>query len=278
MISTNDIKRRAKDRLMNCFAESAFISMLNIGLFFMTYLLVILSGRLTGAHTADSLFPIFSGCPPLFLISLSVIVLTSYLVSAPIYYGTKWFFWQAAAGNTMPASSVFAGYSSFEQFKLCIKLRVLSDMRRLPYILIFGTAAFVEGFLAQEILSVGSDTVTEIFIYTGLVLVAVGVIYMCFCAGLKCVPVGFLLADNPDGMVSEMVELSESLVKRNMMDIIKLYISFAGWFLSCLPAFPVIILMPYFNVSLAILLRDCIEKGKQTDSTEKAEKKEAAHV
>ena len=263
---------------MNCFAESAFISMLNIGLFFMTYLLVILAGRLTGAHTADSLFPIFSGCPPLFLISLSIIVLTSYLVSAPIYYGTKWFFWQAAAGNTMPASSVFAGYSSFEQFKLCIKLRVLSDMRRLPYILIFGTAAFVEGFLAQEILSVGSDTVTEIFIYTGLVLVAVGVIYMCFCAGLKCVPVGFLLADNPDGMVSEMVELSESLVKRNMMDIIKLYISFAGWFLSCLPAFPVIMLMPYFNVSLAILLRDCIEKGKQTDSTEKAEKRETAHV
>jgi len=110
------------------------------------------------------------------------------------------------------------------------------------------------------------------------VLVAVGVIYMCFCAGLKCVPVGFLLADNPDGMVSEMFELSESLVKRNMMDIIKLYISFAGWFLSCLPAFPVIILMPYFNVSMAILLRDCIEKGKQEDSTEKAEKKEAAHV
>ena len=162
--------------------------------------------------------------------------------------------------------------------KLCIKLRVLSDMRRLPYILIFGTAAFVEGVLAQEILSVGSDTVTEIFIYTGLVLVAVGVIYMCFCAGLKCVPVGFLLADNPDGVVSEMFVLSESLVKRNMMDIIKLYISFIGWFLSCLPAFPVIILMPYFNVSMAILLRDCIEKGKQEDSTEKAEKKEAAHV
>lgn len=260
---TREIKIMARELLRGCFAESAFISMLNIGLFLMTYLLIILAGRLTGAHTSESLFPVFSSCPPLFIIFVCVILLAAYILSAPIYYGSKWFFWQAAAGNTMPASSVFAGYSSPEQFKLCIKLRVLSDIRRLPYILIFSTAAVVEAVLAQRMLSRGAGSGTTFLIYAGLVVVSVGVVYMCFCAGLRCVPVGFLLADDPDAVVSNIFELSEQVVKRNAGRLMKLYISFIGWFLACLPAFPIMILIPYFNVSLAVLLRDCIEGSQE---------------
>lgn len=263
---TRDIKAKARELLRGCFAEVAFISMLNIGFFLMAYLLIIIAGRVTGAHTAESLFPVFSSCPPSFIIALCVILLAGYTLSAPVYYGSKWYFWQAAGGNTMPASSVFAGYSSFEQFKLCVKLRFLSDIRRLPYILIFSTAAVVEAVLARRMLLPGAGTGTAFLIYAGLVVVAVGVIYMCFCAGLRCVPVGFLLADDPDAVVSDIFELSEKVVKRNAGRIMKLYISFIGWFFACLPAFPVIILIPYFNVSLAVLLRDCIE-GTQKKET-----------
>ena len=265
---TREIKIRARELLRGCFAECAFISMLNIGLFLMIYLLIILAGRVTGAHTAETLFPVFSSCPALFIISVCVILLAAYILSAPIYYGSKWFFWQAAAGNTMPVSSVFAGYSSFEQFKLCVKLRFLSDIRRLPYILIFGTAAVVEAVLAQRMLSRGAGTGTTVLIYAGLAVMAVGVVYMCFCAGLRCVPVGFLLADDPDAVVSDIFELSEQVVKRNAGRIMKLYISFIGWFLACLPAFPVIILIPYFNVSLAVQLRDCIEGIQEKERAE----------
>ncbi|MGN1106364.1 MAG: hypothetical protein ACI4RH_06900 [Huintestinicola sp.] len=265
---TRDIKVRARELLRGCFAESAFISMLNIGLFLMVYLLIIIAGRVTGAHSSESLFPVFSFCPPLFIISVCVILVTAYIMSAPIYYGSKWFFWQAAAGNTMPVSSVFAGYSSFEQFKLCVKLRFLSDIRRLPYILIFGTAAVVAAVLARRMLLSGAGTGTTFLIYADLVVVAVGVVYMCFCAGLRCVPVGFLLADDPDAVVSDIFELSEQVVKRNAGRIMKLYISFIGWFLACLPAFPVIILIPYFNVSLAVLLRDCIEGTQKKETAE----------
>lgn len=256
---TRDIKARARELLRGCFAEVAFISVMNIGLSLAVYLLIIIAGRVTGAHTNESLFPIFSSCPLPFVIALCVILLTGYILSAPIYYGSKWYFWQAAGGNIMPVSSVFAGYSSFEQFKLCVKLRSLSDIRRLPYILIFGTAAVVEGILAKRMLSADADRSSAVFIYAGLIVVAVGVIYMCFCAGLKCVPVGYLLADDPDAVVSDIFELSEQVVKRNAGRLMKLYISFIGWFLACLPAFPVIILIPYFNVSMAVLLRDCIE-------------------
>ncbi|MGN0638854.1 MAG: DUF975 family protein [Huintestinicola sp.] len=266
-MKTREIKKRARELMRGCFAEAAFISMLNIGLFLMTYLLIILAGRVTGAHTSESLFPVFSSFPPLFLVSLCVILLTAYILSAPIYYGSKWFFWQAAAGNTMPASSVFAGYSSTEQFKLCVKLRVLSDIRRVPYILIFGTAAVVEAFLARRMLMQGANGSTAVLIYAGLAVVAAGVVYMCFCAGLKCVPVGFLLADDPDAVVSDIFELSEQVVKRNAGRLMKLYISFIGWFIACLPAFPVIILVPYFNVSLAVFLRDCIAKREDTGET-----------
>lgn len=264
---TREIKIRARELLRGCFAECAFISMLNIGFFLMTYLLIILAGRVTGAHTAETLFPVFSSCPPLFIISVCVILLTAYILSAPIYYGSKWFFWQAAAGNTMPASSVFAGYSSPEQFKLCVKLRVLSDIRRLPYILIFSTAAVVEAVLARRMLLQGAGTGTKFLIYAGLAVVAVGVIYMCFCAGLRCVPVGFLLADDPDAVVSDIFELSEQVVKTNAGRLMKLYISFIGWFLACLPAFPIMILIPYFNVSMAVFLRDCLENRENTGET-----------
>ena len=260
---TAQIKAEARERLMNCFAESAFISMLNIGVFLITYLLIIIVGRLTGAHTAETLLPVFSSCPPEFIISLCAILLTAYILSAPIYYGTKWFFWQAAGGNTMPASSVFAGYSSFEQFKLCVKLRVLSDIRRLPYILIFGTAAVVEGFLAARLLSDGSTRGERIFVYICLSVVAAGVVYMCFCAGLRCVPVGYLLAENPDSVVADIFTLSEKLVKKNAMGLMSLYASFIGWFLACLPAFPVIVLIPYFNAAMSVFLRKCLEENEE---------------
>ncbi|MDD6990302.1 MAG: DUF975 family protein [Oscillospiraceae bacterium] len=272
---TKEIKARARELLRGCFAESAFISMLNIGLFLLTYLLIIIAGRVTGAHTAETLFPVFSSCPPLFIISVCVILLTAYILSAPIYYGSKWFFWQAAAGNTMPASSVFAGYSSSEQFKLCVKLRVLSDIRRVPYILIFGTAAVVEAVLAQRMLSQDADKSSAAFIYAGLAVVGAGVVYMCFFAGLRCVPVGFLLADNPDAVVTDIFELSEQVVKKNAGRLMKLYISFIGWFLACLPAFPIMILIPYFNVSMAVFLRDCLE---ETEKREEAAVKEEATV
>lgn len=271
-MTTRDIKSKARERLRSCFAESAFISMLNIGLFLMTYLLVIIVGRVTGAHTAETLFPVFSSCPPFFIIPVSVILLTAYLLSAPIYYGSKWYFWQASAGNIMPASSVFAGYSSFEQFKLCVKLRLLSDIRRLPYILIFGTAAVVEAVLARRMLLSDASSSTAVLIYAGFAVVAVGVVYMGFCAGLKCVPVGYLLADDPDAVVADIFELSEKVVKRNAGAMIRLYISFIGWFIACLPAFPIIILLPYFNISLAIFLRSCLEEEDKTGN--KAEKEE----
>ena len=268
---TAQIKSEARERLMGCFAESAFISMLNIGAFLITHLLIIIAGRLTGAHTAETLLPVFSGCPIEFIISLCTILLFAYVLTAPIYYGTKWFFWQAAVGNTMPASSVFAGYSSFEQFKLCVKLRVLSDIRRLPYILIFGTAAVVEAVLAGRLLSDSSSTGERVFVYIGLAVVAVGVIYMCFCAGLKCVPVGYLLAENPDSVVADIFVLSENLVKKNALGLMSLYMSFIGWFLACLPAFPVIVLLPYFNVSMSIFLRNCLEEDEKAPQTAERE-------
>lgn len=272
IMKTNEIKTRARELLRSCFAESAFISILNIGIFLMTYLLIIIAGRVTGAHTAETLFPVFNSCPPSFIIALCVILAVSYFLSAPIYYGSKWFFWQAAAGNTMPASSVFAGYSSTEQFKLCIKLRFLSDIRRLPYILIFGTAAVVELILAKRILLQGASGSAAALIYAGLVIVAVGVVYMCFCAGLRCVPVGYLLADNPDAVVADIFELSEQVVKKNAGRLMKLYISFLGWFIACLPALPLIILIPYFNVSMAVFLRSCLEETEEQEGAAPKEK------
>ena len=269
MMNTREIKAKSRDLMRSCFAESAFISMLNIGVFLLTYLLIILAGRVSGAHTDQTLFPVFVSCPPAFIIAVCVILFWSYILTAPIYYGTKWFFWQAAGGNTMPASSVFAGYSSFEQFKLCVKLRVLSDIRRLPYILIFGTAAVVEVILAERLLSDGAGKGVKAFIYIGVVLVAVGVVYMCFCAGLRCVPVGYLLADDPDGVVADIFELSERLVNRNTWGLMSLYGSFIGWFLACLPAFPVIVLIPYFNVSMAVFLRNCLEELQEASESEK---------
>lgn len=273
-MTTKKIKSEAKRLLMTCFAESAFISMLNIGFFLITYLLIILAGRLTGAHTAETLFPVFSACPGSFVIALCAILAASYILSAPIYYGTRWFFWQAAMGNNMPASSVFAGYSSNEQFRLCVKLRVLSDMRRLPYILVFGTAVIVEGFLARRLLTGGGGAESACLIYGGFALATVGVVYICFCAGLKCIPVGFLLANDPDAVVSDIFELSEKLIKGNAARLMKLYASFIGWFLICLPAFPVIILLPYFNMSLAVFLKDCLARDME-QSTEDKDKKEA---
>ncbi len=172
----------------------------------------------------------------------------------------------------MPASSVFAGYSSAEQFILCVKLRVLSDIRRLPYILVFGTAALIEAVLAKRLLSEGAEGGVKLFIYIGFAVVAAGVVYMCFCAGLKCVPVGYLLAENPDSVVADIFELSEKLVKRNAWRLMGLYVSFFGWFLACLPAFPVIVLIPYFNVSMAVFLRSCLEENDKEVQSESKER------
>ena len=89
--------------------------------------------------------------------------------------------------------------------------------------------------------------------------------------GLKCVPVGYLLAENPDSVVADIFVLSENLVKKNALGLMSLYMSFIGWFLACLPAFPVIVLLPYFNVSMSIFLRNCLEEDEKAPQTAERE-------
>ncbi|MCI7498733.1 MAG: DUF975 family protein, partial [Oscillospiraceae bacterium] len=79
-------------------------------------------------------------------------------------------------------------------------------------------------------------------------------------------------ANDPDAVVSDIFELSEKIIKENAGRLMKLYVSFVGWFLICLPAFPVIILLPYFNMSLAVFLKDCLARDREQPAMDRDKK------
>lgn len=262
-----------------CWAESAFISLLQTGLLLLLYVMLILAGIFTGAHEGKTILPVFTSFPPAFIASAVLMAIGYYIFTAPLSIGIKWYFWHASENNAMPVSSVFAGYRNAECAARFIKLKFFTDMRRITPLTAAVIFIAVDISLTKKMLALYSGSgASGILIKSGGAAVCLGIIIMYLISGMRYIPVGYLLADNPDSSADSIIVLSRKLVARKYPEMFLLYVSFAGWYASCLLGFPLLVLIPYMYMTTAVFIQSCMEQQSIPNREIKETEKESLTV
>ncbi len=263
-----------------CWAETAFISLLQTGIILLLYTLMLLAGIITGAHDGKTVFPVFVSFPPVFIASVAVLVMLYYIASAPLCIGVKWYYWHAAEGNVMPVSSIFAGYRSNECALRFIKLKLLTDMRRATPLVIALLFIIVDISLTSKMVVLyGDNNAANLIIKLFGAAVFLGIVILFFISIMKYIPAGYLLADNPDLTADSVISTSKQLVSKKYAELFFLYMSFIGWYASCLLVFPLIILAPYIHMTTAVFIQSCMNRSDEpVQENADAEKKESLFV
>lgn len=274
-----DIKTRTKELFTKCWAEAAFITILQTAVFMLYYSVIMLLGRFTGAHSADTLMPEFTSFPPVFILSSAGLLLTGHIVTAPLEFGIKWYYWQASSGLFVPVSSIFGCYSSPDSIKRCIKMRLMIDVRLLA--LISAAAAFTAaaGYLTSILHGITEkDSIPYIFATAGFWAAVIIILAAVATLSLRYVPLGYIMADDPDATVTEIIARSRKRLGRKYIGMMKMYCSFAVWYLLFIFVFPILPLIPYLKMSTAVFIRSCEEPEDQENTADHGVKRERAAV
>lgn len=272
-LNIHDIKSRALKILSKCWVESAFISLLNISIPSIIYMIILLTATAVGVHDPKTILPVFTSFPPLLIALAAVLITAAYFISAPLYFGTRWFFLQAASGNYMPVSSVFACYSSANSVMRAIRIRFYTCIRKLVYLLPCIAAIGVVADLARR-LSVyyNSSAVTAAFrVGTMIFIICSLVIY--FILTMKYIPLGYMLAENPDSDLHDILACTQKMLDKYSSSMLLMYGSFAPWWLTYLLIFPYFFVQPYVIMITAVFIRMTVEpEPAEEDSSNNEEK------
>lgn len=268
------IKKSALSVLKKCWAETAFISLLSGGIMCGVYILIILIGRLMGTHTAETVMPVFSSFSVPFTAIALFILTIAYIFYAPLYFGIRWYFWQAAGGQLMPLSSLFACYISRESVSRCIRLKFITDIRRFMFLVIFGGLAALEILLAARLWSYSEGSIMlRVLIVLGCAVAAAGLAVLYLVFTVKYMPVGYFLADNPYSSTAEILALSRRTVEKRYYQTMRFYLSFAKYVVLFLLVFPILFFQPVMCIFTAVLIRDGLH-----DADDRSESSDAAEV
>lgn len=102
-----------------------------MGLFLLFYAVIMLLGIITGALQTGSILPKFNSFPPNFIIGSVILILIYYISTAPPYAWNTLVLLARSGEKCDARIMVFAGYRSTEYALSLIKLKVITDMRRL---------------------------------------------------------------------------------------------------------------------------------------------------
>lgn len=263
MKTIGEIKGMASGLLKNCWAESVIICLLDMGILCLTYVLLLLTARITKVHTAENMILIPERITPAFAVSGLVILGVWYVLTAPLYFGTRWFFWQGSGGgDVMPVSSVFAGYSSRETRMKSLRIRLAVDIRKLVPAAVCGGLIFLELLLARVIWE-GSDktTAVKILLAAGCAVMVIGAVTLYCIFTLRYISVGYIMAANPYAGEEEVFRLSQSAARKKYFYMLKMYAGNIRFLPLIFFIFPILVLRPYFLMTTAVFIRESMAEN-----------------
>ncbi|MDE5741593.1 MAG: DUF975 family protein [Oscillospiraceae bacterium] len=261
MKKTKELKKHVLERLVCCWGESCAVFFIILGDLLVIALAVMLA--------YDYLVKFSSTDFPVWLAALITALLAAglWLAVAPFAYGVRWYRIQQVRGNTVFARSMFSCYTSLKKLLQVLKLNSMLTLRRFPsFILICGAVA-AEFYMVNE---AGKVVGQDSFLYTAsaalmLLLAAIG-----FCLflvlSLKYAPVPYLYALEPDSSPKEIIAKSKRLMKNNSRYIVETMCSMTGWLAPCLLIFPMIFIVPYFQMVYTAAINEIIEQDAEKEN------------
>ncbi|MGN0665263.1 MAG: hypothetical protein ACI4KF_01920 [Huintestinicola sp.] len=254
MMTVKEYKGDSIRLLSKCWGEASFILIVNLCGPLISYLTIILIGSLAGIHDPSSIMPVFTEIPVWFAVTAAAILILTYILTAPVYFGTRWFFRYAARGKFMPVSSVFASYSSKASFKKAVSIRLYIGFRKLAYLIPCAAAVALESDISHRLQTYYTGETAGLLFTLGMAVFIFCVVVIYFMMTMKYIPVGFLIIEDPDSDLHATLSRTRSIIIRKRRRILNIYASFAGWFLSCLLFFPLLFVYPYVLMTLALFI------------------------
>lgn len=278
-INISEVRRKAAGAISDCLAECCFISLLDSGIKCFIFVLIVLVGINSGAKPFEYSLSFFERFPVVFLAVSAAILMVTYLAAAPLFFGIRWFFWQASGDNgVMPISSIFACYSDVKSIFRCILLRIRMDANRsIPTAILTGTVV-LDMILGGQIIDSSGELWVKIAVIAGSVIIIAGVVLLFLANNVKHILVGFIMASNPDDSPKEIMAVSRKTVNKSYSSMLILYLSLSGWLASCLLIFPILFVKPFLLMVTAMFFRESLADDKASDGKEISDEKELSLV
>lgn len=273
MKTIKEIKGRAAELLKSCWAESVLMGLLDMGIICLTYSLLLLTARITGVHTAENMLLIPERISPSFAVAAAIILEIYYVFTTPLYFGTRWFFWQTSGGkDIMPVSSLFAGYATWESIKRCLRLKLSMDIHKLPPLFISAGLVLLEIVLARVIWQSSSQTaVLKVLLVIGCIIMTAAALTLYSMLTMQYIPVGYIMADDPYAAPKDIIKHSLGTSKKKYFYMMKMYADNIRLFPLSFFIFPILVLRPYFLMMTAVFIRECMEADDDMNDKKKEE-------
>ena len=267
------VKNNAKNAMRTKYGRSIVMIMLLMGINILFYLM---DAIITQAMRMPVFDNVEAGITPSLIqnINLStplivgniVIVISYFLVMAPLYYGASGWFYRVIGGQNCEIASAF---NFFESAKLMLKswgtgLNLL--IRKIFYLALFSLPGAAIAAVGEyyKVLSLGdSDHRRYVLAISikGLGLCLLVVAFICaFIYFKKYSVVKYLLNEDKNIKIGQAIRLSSKITKEQKAKIAAFDFSFIGWFILCVLIIPVLYVSPYYMTSKALYSKVLIER------------------
>ncbi len=264
----SELKQEAIKILSNCWAEACIVSiiLMSFAAIFLSagyiiYAVLIQLGMATGSYREV----IFSG-NIYYIAGLIFRLIVCYIFMSPVLNGKCYCFLQAVRGQIVPINCVFSCYASRGIFFKSLKIRFQTDLRRAA---VFIPVLLVVAFESDMLLHIFKNNIwgkSEILSAVGCIVIIVSLIilYTLFSGRYTAVP--YIFVSNPDVNSGEIIKQSLECVKENNLRLLKLKLSFVGWFALCILIFPLILVLPYYCMTLAVAINNVITAPQKKEN------------
>ncbi|MBC5787456.1 DUF975 family protein [Clostridium facile] len=198
------------------------------------------------------------------LITLLIVGIVSLFLVSPIWFGSIKWAYAVASGENSPIALVFYFYTSAKRYFHSIGIILSVFFRMLGYLIVSLLPACAMYSLAWFYQSSGYYSAyiywvmlgfTWLLLFTGLIFF----IYVCS----KYYLVGFLFVEDSSLKIAQMIRLSSCMMKGERFQLIMLLICMVPLLVLCVIFIPIIFVIPYLSVELALFAKYQIEHAKR---------------
>ena len=198
------------------------------------------------------------------LATLVVVGVVSLFLVSPIWFGgIKWAY-AVASGENSPIALVFYFYTSGKRYFHSIGIILSVFFRIFGYLIVSLLPACAMYSLAWFYQSSGYYSIYLYWVMLGFtwLLFIVGLAYFIY-ACCKYYLVGFLFVENTSLKTTQLVRLSSCIMKGERFQLILLLICMVPLLVLCIVFIPIIFIVPYLSVELALFAKYQIEHAKR---------------
>lgn len=272
MFKIREVKSFAKRRLKNgnCTKSIAILLILKcVGIIYIIPSFMLLPFKL-----------IFFNVPPYlenslasFSINVGLIYAIVTIITIILGYGAlRWFYLMAELSSeeeSIKISEIFYFFKSWKEAeKTIIMFFSIALLKIMFYIVSFIAVAIL--FFSANLCVLHFIPDKTVGILESEASITLGVLLMIswllsvIVFNISLFPVNYIIVSD-DMTVMQYIYESIGMMKDNYWSVIRLYISFIPWFISCIFILPIFFVIPYFNMSMAVAAQEIISMDESGD-------------